>query len=56
MQKYTVRIYTDKKVPIHETLFVFVVAIDVKCSDFRFCKDEYSLVCVTVQFDLIFLN
>ena len=49
--------YTDsKKVLIHEILFVSMVTVEVKSSDFHFCKKEYSFVCATVQFDLIFLS
>ena len=43
-------------VPKLEILFVSMVAIEVKRSDFHFCNKEYTFICATVQFDLIFLN
>ena len=47
-----------QKVPVHEIVFVSMVTctIEVKSSDCHFCMKEYSFVCVTVQFDLIFFN
>ena len=33
-----------------------MVTIEVKSSDFHFYKKEFTFVCATVQFDLIFLN
>ena len=41
---------------MHEILFVSMVTIEVKRSDFHLCKNEYLFVCATVPFDLIFLN
>ena len=37
-------------------LFVSMVTVEVKSSDFHYCKKEYSFVWATVQFDLIFLS
>ena len=45
-----------KKFPIDEILFISMVTIEVKCSDFHFCKTEYPFVHATVQFDLTSLN
>ena len=48
-------IYIDSKKFLY-ILFVSKVTIEVKSTDFHFCKKEYPFVCATVQFDLIFLN
>ena len=41
---------------MHEILFVSMVTIEAKSSDFHFCKKEYPFIRATVQFDLIFVN
>ena len=53
---FTVKNILTQKVPILGLLFVSVLAIEIKCSDFHFCKKENTFIYATVQFYLIFLN
>ena len=45
-----------QKVPIQKVFLVVMIAMDIKRSNFYFCKKGYPYVCTTVKFNLTFLT